>query len=103
QFDVLNPTNMDIASSIVEGRGLTDPMFVDAGGGNLRLHPGSPAIDGGSAGYVPSGVYLDADGAPRLSGNTVDIGAYELAPDRLTVTRFGGGTGTVVSAPAAID
>src|SRR4029078_13210601 len=75
----------------------------DAGGGNLRLRPGSPAIDSGYAGYVPSGVYLDAYGAPRLFRYTPDIGACERAPDRLTVTRFGGGTGTVVSAPAAID
>ena len=92
----------DVASSIIEGQTTSDPMFVDAGGGDLRLRAGSPAIDAGNTGFVPGGVTLDADGAPRVSGTTVDIGAYEFGPDRLTVTRFGSGTGTVASVPAAI-
>ena len=54
-----------------------DPLFVDAENGDWRLSPESPCID---AGYV-GGVYGDVDlqGAARIQGNKVDIGAFEGA------------------------
>ena len=52
------------------------PLFVDAGGGNLRLQPDSPCINAGNNSYVPAG--SDLDGNPRIVSATVDIGAYEF-------------------------
>ncbi len=60
-----------------------DPLFADAANGNLRLLPGSPAIDAGSNAAVPPGITTDLDGNPRFvdfthTGTaTVDMGAYE--------------------------
>lgn len=62
----------------------TDPQFV--GGSSFHLEPGSPAIDAGANDAVPGDVTLDLDGAPRIQGGTVDIGAFEElggAPDPL--------------------
>ena len=59
-----------------------DPSTAPTTTGNLRLHPGSPAIDAGDNAYV-TGVLTDLDGEPRvIDGNldgteTVDMGAYE--------------------------
>jgi len=78
-----------------------DPLFVDADGpddipgtedDNLRLSPGSPAIDAADNTVVPEGVVTDLDGNPRFvddpdtpdTGNPdgtnsiVDMGAYEF-------------------------
>lgn len=63
----------------------TDPLFVNAADGNLRLSEGSPAIN---AGYYDSsgppqyatdegGNFIDLDGNPRVADSTIDIGAYE--------------------------
>jgi hypothetical protein len=50
-----------------------DPLFSP---GTFAPAPGSPAIDGGtvSAPFLPA---TDIQGAPRVAGNAVDIGAYE--------------------------
>ena len=59
-----------------------DPSTAPTTTGNLRLHPGSPAIDAGDNAYV-TGVLTDLDGESRvIDGNldgteTVDMGAYE--------------------------
>jgi parallel beta-helix repeat protein len=67
-----------------------DPQFVDPGSGNLRLQPGSPAIDSANSG-ASGQPEVDADGNPRVDDpNTPntgagprpydDRGAYEYQP-----------------------
>jgi hypothetical protein len=46
-----------------------------------RLANGSPAIDAGSAGDVPTLALFDADGERRVAFGAVDIGAYEATGD----------------------
>jgi hypothetical protein len=62
----------------------SNPLFVDYAGGNFRLQPNSPCINAGDNSYVTSAT--DLDGNPRLSGGTVDIGAYEYQWPQLTIT-----------------
>jgi hypothetical protein len=44
--------------------------------GNLRLQPGSPAIDAGDPNTATLPL-TDLDGHPRIFGSAVDLGAYE--------------------------
>ena len=82
----------DGTSSVTDGGGNLsgDPRFVrtpdpgdgdwftpgDNDYGDLRLRPGSPAIDAGTNSAVT--VSTDLDGAPRISHGVVDVGAYEF-------------------------
>ena len=67
------------------GTGCIDanPLFMDAGGGDYRIGPGSPCIDAGDTDAVPPDVATDLAGRPRVAdgdGNevaVVDMGAYE--------------------------
>ena len=54
------------------------------GWANLRLQPNSPCINAGDNSYVTGAT--DLDGNPRISGGTVDIGAYEYQWPQLTLT-----------------
>lgn len=54
-----------------------NPSFVNAAGGDLRLGPGSPAIDKGNNDDVPEGITTDLAGRPRIINGIVDMGAYE--------------------------
>jgi IPT/TIG domain len=57
----------------------TDPKFIDAARGDLRVGPGSPAIDKGSQ-MVTDIVTTDRNGTLRPQNGTVDIGAFEYVP-----------------------
>ncbi len=52
------------------------PLVVDQVGGDFHLQSSSPCINSGNIAYVTTSV--DLDGNPRISGGTVDIGAYEF-------------------------
>jgi hypothetical protein len=62
---------------------ITDPQFVNAGGGDLRIVGNSPCVDAGNDTYNSELNDIRSDGYPRklnkLTGavGTIDIGAYE--------------------------
>jgi hypothetical protein len=70
----------------------TDPFFVNPGGQDFDLGPGSPCIDSGDNAAVASGVIVDLPGRPRFVDDPatpdggvgtppiVDRGAYEFQP-----------------------
>ena len=64
------PTNYPVGSTIEA------PRFVDLARGNLRLRSDSPCINAGNNAYAAGSV--DLDGNPRVSGASVDMGAYEF-------------------------
>jgi cysteine-rich repeat protein len=55
-----------------------DPQLLDPSGDDFHLRAGSPAVNAGDPAFVPAGGETDLDGAPRVSGGRVDIGADEL-------------------------
>ncbi|HWB20652.1 MAG TPA: right-handed parallel beta-helix repeat-containing protein [Phycisphaerales bacterium] len=60
-----------------------NPLFIQPGCDNLRLAFGSLCIDVGNNSDVPPELATDLDGAPRIQGNAVDLGAFEGGHDLL--------------------
>jgi hypothetical protein len=58
-----------------EGNISVNPQFVT---GTVRPQAGSPCIDAGNTDLILGGM-TDLDGAARVSGANVDLGAYELS------------------------
>jgi hypothetical protein len=58
------------------GNVIADPLFVNAAAGNFHLQAGSPCVNAGNNSYITTAT--DLAGNPRVSGGTVDVGAYEL-------------------------
>ncbi|NOT01811.1 MAG: S8 family serine peptidase [Phycisphaerales bacterium] len=54
-----------------------DPDFVDPAGGDFRLAPSSPCINGGDPAFVPRMNETDLTGAERVLFDIVDSGALE--------------------------
>jgi hypothetical protein len=55
-----------------------DPRFVDAANGDFRLAADSPLIDAGTDTPAGGTAAFDLDGAARIAGAHIDIGAYEF-------------------------
>jgi CSLREA domain-containing protein len=75
-----------------------DPSGLQTNGGPTQavaLLPGSPAIDAGSN-AAAAGLSTDQRGQPRVSGGTVDIGAFESRGFNVVLTG-GGGQSTQVN------
>ncbi|SDC58497.1 choice-of-anchor Q domain-containing protein [Niabella drilacis] len=64
-------------------------VFTDPAGGDYTLKNGAPAIDKGSDSLYPglNAATRDLAGKPRLTGSTIDMGAYEY--DAALPVRFG--------------
>ena len=78
------PGNLDVDPGFVSSGGADgDPGTLDD---NLyQLTASSPLVDVGDNG-APGLPAVDLDGNPRISGGTVDIGAYELTPTAPSVS-----------------
>lgn len=72
--DIESPTGTAVAES---GTKHVDPQY--AGPGDFRLRATSPLIDAGVANPTGGLSSIDLDGAARVAGARVDIGAYEHA------------------------
>jgi parallel beta-helix repeat protein len=91
-----------------EGNIDADPLFRGAATGDLHLLPGSPCIDLGLKGALPSdaldldgdgdtaeSIPVDLDGNDRILGSAVDMGAYESGT--------GGGDTPAASCPVFVS
>ncbi|WP_198517120.1 InlB B-repeat-containing protein [Tenacibaculum sp. SZ-18] len=86
-----NVTNTNTLSS--------NPLFTDDANNDFTLQSGSPAIDAGSSSDVPSEITEDLAGNARISGGSVDMGAYESLITQYTLT-LNATDGTITPDPA---
>ena len=63
----------------------TDPLFSSSPSADYHLSAGSPAIDSGNS-AAPLLPATDLDGNPRVEGAAVDLGVYEVAQPRASVS-----------------
>ena len=70
------------AGLFTKGNFTNAPLFVELAG-DLHLQSNSPCINSGANAYAPAGP--DLDGNPRISGGTVDVGAYEFQNPASTI------------------
>ncbi len=79
-----------------------DPKFVSPSNDDLHILSSSPCVNSGSNAFAPTNqvdpgkaYVIDLDGFPRISGGTVDMGAYEIQgpPAPVTTSRFTGPAG----------
>ncbi|MBR0225748.1 MAG: fibronectin type III domain-containing protein, partial [Thermoguttaceae bacterium] len=78
------------------------PLFTNAAAGDYTLAPGSQAINRGDNAYATS--QTDLAGAPRIIGESVDLGAYEfdsVEPVQLDVPAFKSSSSTASSVTVA--
>jgi hypothetical protein len=76
----------------------SDPKFMNAAAGNYRLLASSPCVNAGAnAAWMTNAT--DLDGNPRLSGGSVDLGAYESQPPQVVITNT---TTTVLASQTAV-
>lgn len=52
------------------------PLFINPGAGDFHAQSNSPCLNAGRNAYATTAT--DLDGNPRISGGTVDVGAYEF-------------------------
>lgn len=73
-------THTDPGCTLIWGKGNinADPLFTGPFRGDYRLSTDSPCIDAGDPAFIPPAGAADLDGAPRLYGAAVDMGAYEF-------------------------
>lgn len=64
-----------------------DPLFVNRAAGDYHLTTTSPLVDAGHIGTL-SIWETDAGGSRRVQGNSVDVGAYEVAGPDAMLARF---------------
>lgn len=66
------------------GNFTNDPAFANLAAGDFHPQTNSPCINAGISSAVSSAT--DLDGNPRITGGTVDIGAYELQTPASTIS-----------------
>lgn len=72
QDSVLNEDFQDLGNNLLN----INPLFIDEENSNYNLSAESPCINAGSTSFneIPE---TDINGDPRISGDSIDIGAYE--------------------------